>query len=64
MRAESFTFCKAQASEQFDNMETDMLEIPHVGPVQYTPEYLVHKTFLTSKEKPAIWVEARAAARL
>ena len=60
VRSEGYTYCKAQTSEQFGNMEADVLEIPNIGDITYTPEYMEHKAFLTTKEKPELIVEARA----
>ena len=57
VKTEGFNYVKSQTSEQFDIQETDILEIPDIGPITYTPEYHVHKAFLAAKVKPIIQVE-------
>ena len=54
IRSEGFTYTKTGTSEQFDNCREDILEIPAIGEVTYTPEYHIHRAFLAAKAKPVI----------
>ena len=61
IKSEGFTYTKTGSVEQFDNCKEDVLEIPDVGEVMYTPEYHIHRAFLAAKPKPVLNMDVRTA---
>ena len=59
IRSEGFTYTKTGTVEQFDNCREDILEIPAIGEVTYTPEFGALRAFLEAKAKPVINMDVR-----